>query len=433
MELLADGRPRFRQLLVLVSRQNGKTELLVILSLFWLFVEQVELVLGTSTKLDYAKESWAKAVRFAQSFAELKAEIPRGGIRRANGEQELGTSTGSRYKIAASNEEGGRSLTVHRLIEDELRQHHDWSAHEAAENAMQAVRDAQAWAISNQGDDRSVVLNSLRADAMKVIETGQGDYRLGLFEWSAVEGSSVTDPQAWADANPNLGRRIDPEAIAGKALRAAENGGDQEAKFRTEVLCQPMKSTQPQPIPLLAWNTRVDPSSTISGRPVFAVEVAWDRGSAAIATCGLSPDGTPHVEVVAYGPDTEWVVPELERLERLHSPDAMCLDPGGPAGSLIPAIDDAGLQLKKLTLAHLKQATGGFYDAVVKGPPLVHLPDDLLAQALLSARKRGVGDGWVLDRRRSGPGVVALNAVVMAHWLQATQGSRPHEPGLYIV
>src|SRR5690606_26270390 len=57
-ELLADGRPRFRTVLVLVARQNGKTELLVIVSLFWMFVQRVALVLGMSTKVEYAAESW---------------------------------------------------------------------------------------------------------------------------------------------------------------------------------------------------------------------------------------------------------------------------------------------------------------------------------------------------------------------------------------
>ena len=117
-ELLPDGRPRFRRLLVLVARQNGKTELLVVLTLFWLFVDQVGMVLGTSTKLDYAAESWRKACRLARRTASLRAEIShRGATRRANGEQELWRANGdevdldegSRYKISASNEEGGRS------------------------------------------------------------------------------------------------------------------------------------------------------------------------------------------------------------------------------------------------------------------------------------------------------------------------------------
>src|SRR5690606_19899306 len=38
-ELLPDGRtPRFRTVLSMVSRQNGKTTLLVVLTLYWLYV-----------------------------------------------------------------------------------------------------------------------------------------------------------------------------------------------------------------------------------------------------------------------------------------------------------------------------------------------------------------------------------------------------------
>src|SRR5262245_53194233 len=55
-ELLEDGRPRFRIILVMAARQNGKTEIPVLLSLYWQFVEALPLVLGTSTKVDYARE-----------------------------------------------------------------------------------------------------------------------------------------------------------------------------------------------------------------------------------------------------------------------------------------------------------------------------------------------------------------------------------------
>src|SRR5882724_11041178 len=50
-ELLPDGRPRFRIVVLLVSRQNGKTELPVVLSAFWQFRQKVPLILGTSTQL----------------------------------------------------------------------------------------------------------------------------------------------------------------------------------------------------------------------------------------------------------------------------------------------------------------------------------------------------------------------------------------------
>src|SRR5687767_7478098 len=70
-ELLPDGRPRFRIVLVLVSRQNGKTEMLVILAAYWMFVDEVRLVLGTSTKLDYAMETWDKTRRLIERSPDL--------------------------------------------------------------------------------------------------------------------------------------------------------------------------------------------------------------------------------------------------------------------------------------------------------------------------------------------------------------------------
>lgn len=436
-ELLPDGRPRFRQVLVLVARQNGKTELLVVLSLFWLFIEQVGMVLGTSTKLDYAAESWKKACRLARRVPELNEEIPaKGGIRRANGEQVLWRADeveeeldeGSRYKIAASNAEGGRSLTIDRLILDELRQHHDYTAWDASVPATNAVPDAQVWAISNAGSDKSVVLNDLRESGLAFLATGVGDDRLGLFEWSAEENANPLDLGALAQANPNLGRRIDADALLALARRAVEKGGRVLAGFRTEVMCQRVKTLEPQPIPVEEWIARTVPGSAIEGSPVFTVEVSWDRTSAAIAACGLNADGVPHVELVMFADGTEWVVPELVRLDREHSPDGIALDPGGPAGSLLPDLDEAALEVRKIKLTELKQGTGGFYDAVLRGP-LAHLDDEVLLRALETSVKRPVGDGWVLDRRRSGPYVAALNAVVMAHWLESVEGAREPAAG----
>src|SRR3546814_149132 len=43
-ELLDDGRPRFRTVLAIVARQQGKSHVLRVLILFWLFVEQQRLV-----------------------------------------------------------------------------------------------------------------------------------------------------------------------------------------------------------------------------------------------------------------------------------------------------------------------------------------------------------------------------------------------------
>lgn len=342
-ELLSDGRPRFRIVLVLVARQNGKTEVLVILTLHWQFIDAFPLILGTSTKLEYAKESWLKSIELAArvpEFAEFGPGLTgrRRWIREGAGDQVSRTTEGSRYKIAASNEEGGRSLTVNRLVCDELRQHHDYSAWAAAEEATSAVWDGQVWALSNAGDVRSVVLNDLRKEALAFIETGEGDYRLGLFEWSAPTNADPTDIRALAQANPNLGRRKDPEVLLAKARRAVRTGGEALTKFKIESMCINVPHVNPAIDPG-AWRRCADPGDLSGARSRVALflDIAPDGLHATLAAAAVLPDDRVRGEIVAAWEGTE-AVEGLRRELRAWlvkvRPQALGWLPGGPAAAL---------------------------------------------------------------------------------------------------
>jgi hypothetical protein len=428
LEMLPDGRPRFRQLLVLVARQNGKTELLVLLTLFWMYVVGVGLVLGTSTKLDYARESWLKVVKLARAVPDLRAEIAQ--VRSANGEQEIATVGECRYKIAASNEEGGRSLTVHRLVEDELRQHRDWSAHEAAENAMNAVPDAQAWAISNEGDDRAVVLTALKSQALTYITTGAGDERLGYFGWTAPDDCACDDIDALAAANPNLGRRIDTSALLGKAARAREAGGEQEAKFRTEVLCQRVKTLVKRAIDPGAWAARADPASVPGRDVVFAVDMSHGGSTCAIAVAGRRADGRAHIGVVDYRPGTDWVPDRLAELVATHDPLMGVLwEPTAPIGALAGRFEAKGIWMVPMSVHDVTQACGALRDDVLNDQ-VRHQGTEVLDDAFDAAEPRvGIEGAWRWGRGVSGGDICPLVAATEALWGLAKAGDR--EPGVY--
>ena len=422
LEVLPDGRPRHRTVLTLVARQSGKTTLLKVLALYWLFVEQVPLVLGTSTKLDYARESWQGAVELAQGCRDLFDELAPGaeGVRRANGEQTLQTVYGSRYKIAAANADAGRSLTVHRLILDELRQHHTWEAWGAATKAMMAVGDAQCWAITNAGEDRSVVLNDLRARALESEQSGSS---VALFEWSAPEGCDLDDLEAWAQANPALGYgTVTIEAIA------ESRSTDPEAVFRTEVLCQSVSSMEAPPIPVDKWLACVDVDSQIATRPVLALDVSLDRSWACIALAGYTIEGIPQVEVAKYDRGTDWVVPELARMRKEHRPYVVGLDPKGPAGSLVYELEQAGVTVTELGLADQVAGCGALQDAV-EARQIRHLGDQILEDALKSSAPRDVGDAWAWTRRKSAGDICPLVAATEAVLLLERHGRKPgHRP-----
>jgi phage terminase large subunit-like protein len=434
LELLPDGRPRFRTVLVLVARQNGKTALLVVLALFWLFVQRRPLVLGTSTNLDYARESWEKAVALVEEIDDLSELVPQPwGIRRTNGEQTLTTSDRCRYKIATASRRGGRSLTVHNLILDELREHHDYSSWAAATKAMNAVADGQVWALSNAGDETSVPLNDLQ----KAGRAGANP-RLGLFEWSIPDGTRCTcgrsqphgpdcalqDRALWAMANPSLGHLIDPDVIQ------SDLDTDPVATFLTEDCCVRVKMLDPSPIDLDAWAACGDPGADKpAGARVFCVDVSPDHSTAAISAAGYRIDGLPQVEVVEHRDGTDWLVARMVELDQTYQPLGWVMDASGAATSFVEKLRKAGFQvvsqpdvdagvrgIRLMTSREMGQACGALQEQVTNGG-LRHVDDPSLNTALGNAAKTDIGDGlWKFSRRRALGDICPLVSATCALW-----------------
>src|SRR5690606_20070244 len=126
----------------------------------------------TSAQLDTAQEAWERAIDLAE-FSDSAVGLFTWPPRRANGQQELRTVSGTRYKIAAANRRGGRGLSVDLGIAAELREQRDWTAWSALSGATTARPNPLLIAISNAGDDGSVVLNSLRSAGLAFIDSGE--------------------------------------------------------------------------------------------------------------------------------------------------------------------------------------------------------------------------------------------------------------------
>lgn len=461
-ELLPDGRPRFRIVLIIVSRQNGKTEIPVVLSLHWLFVEEWPLVLGTSTKLEYAKESWSKAVKLARATAPLRKRIPRrGGVKTVNGGVALTTADDCRYLIAPANEEGGRSLSVDRLVMDELRQHHNYSAWDAAEPATSARPYGQVFCLSNAGDDRSIVLNEQRADALAFIRwwqehgsdqlaadilagyrpPGMPDHRIGLFEWSADETIDYDDPDLPQDVimaqlmqgNPNAGHPEhgeDPDQLLTSFYTARRKGGEKWAGFKTERMCIRVQTTDAAIDPT-AWRRNAGVVD-LAGKPTaWLFDAAPDLQHVTLHAAALTgetreitrvKDGvaeTVRVPVVAVDIVDAWDGPTAMRqatgavpgLVARNRPRIIGWFPGGPAAAAAAAMKDrsvkgryypwppVGTEVVEIT-AETPAVCMGFAADVV-ADLVVHSDDPLTNAHVLGADKRPVGTNgqWIFERR----------------------------------
>lgn len=437
MELLPDGRPRFRTVLVLVARQNGKTEALVILAVYWLFVAMVPLVLGTSTQIGYAKESWSKLVRLVERCKALDDDHDPQWTRKQNNEVECWTNPAgepdraSRYKIAASNEEGGRSLTVDRLILDELRQHHSYAAWGAAVPAGNAVRDFQVWALSNAGDARSIVLNDRREACLRFIATGEGDERAGLFEWSAPDGADPRDLAALAAANPNLWYRLDAATLLGDAVAAVEAGGEQLTMFKTEAMCINVPVLTPAIDPG-QWLACLDPGTltAVRSRVALCVDVAPDEQHATLAAAAVLDDGRVRVELVQAWSGigcTDALRGALPGVVARVKPRALGWFPSGPAAAI--AADLSTRRVRRgwpppgVTVDEIRGDTPAVcmgLNEQVTARRLAHSGDPLLDDQVGGAERKPTPTGGWVFARADGRHVDALYAAAGAAHLART-------------
>jgi hypothetical protein len=315
-------------------------------------------------------------------------------------------------------------MTINRLILDELREHHDFTAWNAATPATNAVPDAQIWAISNQGDENAVVLDSLRLPAIEHIETGQGDPRLGLFEWSAPPGADPTDPNALALANPNYGRRTDPSALLGDALRAKAAGGEELASFRTEILCQRVHLLDPAIDPD-AWAAAASSAPVDLGehrqRLALCLDIALDGTHASLVGAAVLDDGKVHVEVIEQWIGrgcTQKLRAELPGIVGKVRPRAIGWFPNGPAAAVAAKLKERkGWPPRRVANEEIRgEVTAvcmGLAEQVI-ADELRHPNDEMLNSHVNSAQKVARGDAWVFGRQSSGAidGTYALAGAV---------------------
>ncbi|MFG3709488.1 terminase [Micromonospora sp. NPDC047730] len=443
-ELRPDGVPRFRRLIVVVGRQSGKTREVEDLTLFWLFDEKQPSILGTSTLAKYAKKPWMSAFNIALKVPELRARMgdrpERKAIRKTTGEEEWWTADDCHYAIAASNAEGGRSMSNTRVIADEFAKQYNYDAYGAAYYSMDAFENAQYWALTTP-DAKGVPFNDLRSAALKFVETGEGDPSLGLFEWSAPEDADPTDVRALAQAMPTLGLPGGKSAArllndARAAVASAEAGdGDLLRTFKTEVMCVQAGQLDPAIDPD-GWRGCLDAAPVdVEQRQRLAacVDLSLDGTHATLAVAVVLDDERDRVRVETVhewsGPDA---ATQMERelpawAERVR-PKVLGWFPSGPAAAVAAKLADRrkeggrgwpprGVRVEGIRGEQTAVCMGLAKEA--KARTLAHSGQAMLDAQVGPAEKLRRGDGWVFTRAGNG-NVDAVYAVAGAVHLART-------------
>lgn len=429
LELNPDGTYRFRTILLLVARQNGKTTAVQVLFLWALFTGRAKLAVGTAQDLGIARRTWHAAIKLARADDELREQIA--AVRKANGQEMLELVNGSEYIIQATNEDAGRGLQgVDLLHLDELRTHTDDGAWGALTKTTMARPNSLTICTSNAGSDVSVVLNRLHAAAL-----AESDPTLFLAEYSAPDGCSLDDPEGRAAANPSLGHgRLSMAALdSAQAL-------DPPNVYRTECLCQRVDVLD-SAVDLAAWKASRDTVATLGIRAdetpeAFAVrrkalrlaacvDVAPDGAHVTLAIAALEADGRVRVEVAAAWKSTQEARAQLPAVLKALNPAHTAWFPSGPAAALAPVLRPLAKEAGELRGQKVAEVCMGLAD-MVKARRVLHSGDPLLDAHIGGASRLHSGDGWRFTRAGAGH-VDAAYAAAGAVYLAITTHKPPRK------
>lgn len=423
-----------------VSRQQGKTELClgaqVHRALAW---PRQNIVYAAQTR-GMARQRWEDEFWEKISSSDL---VKRARIRKSNGNEAiLWGKTRSRMGITANTEKAGHGPPLDLGFIDEAFAHEDDRLEQAFSPAMLTRAMAQLWWASAGGTTKSVWLNKKREMGRALIEAlfaalaqdaAAVRPRAAYFEWFAPEEMDRADPATWRATLPALGHTVT------EAIIAAELEKMDPAEFDRAYLNRTRKPTPPTDpnVPKTAWPGLVDRASKpVASSVALAIDVSQDRKRAAISAASLRPDGKVHLEVVAYRPGTDWVVPAMVKLHSLWKPVAVAVAASGaPASSLIDDLVAAGIDVPKdkdqpergdlavMRSGDVIEACGQMADAMNQGT-VRHLDQVPLTAAVNGARTRRNGDAWTLDRTSSLTEISPFCAATFARWALLIRG--PH-------
>lgn len=415
LEIDDTGQLAYREVVLTVPRQSGKTTLLLAV--------MVHRALGFGARQNIIYTAQARIDALAKFRDEHLPILEQSQLktlfrtRKTTGSEAILWKNRSIHSIAAPTEKAGHGQTLDLGVIDEAFAQDDDRLEQAFKPAMITRPQPQLWIPSTAGTEKSVYLRG-KVDAGRDRVKAGITHSVAYFEWSAPEDADPADLATWYACMPALGHTVRETAIR------ADFESMKLREFRRAYLNQWPDAAPDEwlVIPREAWMALVDPKSRPVDPVAFAVDVNPERSAAAIGVAGRRADGLVHGEVVDHRPGTGWVVDRVVELKKKWRPCAVVVDAAGQAGSLIASLEAAGIEVVKPTAREAAQAYGAFYDGVMgEEPAWRHLNQAPLNAALAGAQKRDLADAWALARRASSVDISPLVAVVNAAWGHATR------------
>ena len=407
-----DGRFVYREVIVGVPRQQGKTTLILTLILLRALRSAGERIVYTAQTRNDARrklvDDWLPDLDHTPFKQFYRTRL-------ANGSEALRFSNGSLASLVATTKKSGHGGTLDLAILDEAFAQADARMEQSLKPAMMTRPQPQLWVVSTAGTpSESPYLLDKVEKGRQIAESGL-THSVAYFEWKADDDADPGDIATWRDCMPALGRTVTEEAVR------ADFESMELSEFRRAYLNQWTTTSVDPVIPMVTWDGLTDTRSTALNPVAIAFDIPPSRSSGAIAAAGKRPDGKTHIEVVDQRDGISWLAPAVAQVVKTQHPCVVFCDRAGPAAALIPELERLGVRIETTESQDMVRACGLFYDAAMNDQ-LRHLGTHDLRDALDGAVKRPLNDAWAWSRKNSQSNIACLVATTLAHWGLSTHG-----------
>jgi hypothetical protein len=401
------GVPCYREVVLTVPRQSGKTTLILAVLL------HRALYYGRAQRIAYTAQTGHDArSKLLDDFVPLLERSPLAPlierVYRANGDEAVIFGNGSRLEVLRNSVASGHGRTLDLAIIDEAFADEDDVREQALLPTMATRQDAQIVVVSTAGTDRSLYLRR-KVDQGRAAVAEDSGSGCAYFEWSAEPDDDPFDRETWRRCMPALGLTVQESAVEHAMGTMTAN------EFRRSYL-NVWSTVSEQMIPQKVWlaccSAKVAPTGTLS----FAVDVALDRSSAAIVVC----DKDGNLELIENRDGVAWVQQRVLELWRRWRA-TIVVDGYGPASAFVDPLKMLGVPVVVYRTSDVVAACALFYDAILDKAVKVKA-DDRLTKSVAAATRRAVGQQWLFQRNVPEADISPLFAACLS-WHHATTRS----------
>ncbi|MGX9346378.1 terminase large subunit domain-containing protein [Microbacterium sp. KNMS] len=406
------GELRFRQVVISLGRQNGKTEIAAALGLWGLLARRVPVVVGIASSADQARLVYKRTMRAIKGTPSLERKFK--ALTETRG---IKTLDGGSYEIKAAKSASLQGIPIDVGIVDEL---HLLSRDLWFDlvNGLGGRPNCLVAGITTAGDDNSELLLELYEQGARAIERG-AESRTAFYCW---EGLNAARP----DDDAELGRelaRANPSVASGRRDLEIELGDVREQPEPDAIRYRINRFVGATNVFIsgAAWGAcqTSDPFPT-GVQPIFTFDRTPDWSYASVGAFAKMPDGRIYCDLVA-----SLVRPTIEQLADVavmlskHNPATFGVD-GYALRDLGRRLEDRGLPVTYATQADALNGSALFYSKVTQRK-LAHPGHPLMAVQIPKTVRKNVRDGFRVSRADSGGQIDVVMNHVLGVQLAETQ------------